>query len=235
MAAAAARSGLIAKIGFLFRHSPVVTRMRAQFIDPFHPLHWKMQRKHAPGGVYVEYGAHTIDLALWFGGPIARVVGHGVTLIPERPLPDGGSAPVDLDDVASWIGTYASGGEALFRSGWASLPAGSGGMRVFGDRGTLYWQQTGRQSEALIAATPDDPESRTLYEFNPPPDPATAGGVFPLGIYSHYNRRLAESFVHDIRAGRTTWPTFANGLAAQRVLHALGVSLAEQRWVDVPD
>lgn len=108
-------------------------------------------------------------------------------------------------------------------------------MRVFGDRGTLYWQQTGRQSEALIAATIEEPDSRTLYEFTPPRDPATAGGGFPLGIYSHYNRRLAESFVHDIRAGRTTWPTFADGLAAQRVLHALGTSLAERRWVDVPE
>jgi predicted dehydrogenase len=250
LVAAAARAGRVAKVGFLFRHSPVVTRMRelvaageigavqlvehvnvnAQFFDPQRTLHWKMQARHAPGGVYVEYGAHTIDLALWFGGPLARVVAHAVTLVPERPLPDGGRARVELDDAASWIGVYASGGEALFRSGWASLPVGTGGMRVYGSEGTLFWAQTGRRSEALLVATRDEPEGRTLLTFEPPFDPAVDAGPFPLGIYAHYNRRLAASFVADVRAGAVSWPSFADGLAVQRVLAALDTSLREQRW-----
>lgn len=255
MLAAADRAGRIAKIGFLFRYSPVVVRMRelveqgligavqafehvgvnAQFADPGRPLHWKMQRTHANGGVFVEYGAHTIDLAHWFGGPITRVVAHGITLIPERPLAGGGIGTVDGDDLASWIGEYASGGQALFRSGWASLPVGIGGMRVYGSRGTLLWEQRGRTSEALVAVTVDDPEPRLLLEYAPPYDPGVDDGPFPLGIYARYNRRLAESFVSDIRAGRSSAPTFADGLAAQRVLAAIRTSLDERRWVDVLD
>ena len=254
MVAAAERAGRIAKIGFLFRHSPVVVRMHelvaqgligevqafehvgvnAQFADPGRPLHWKMQRKHANGGVFVEYGAHTIDLALWFGGPIRRVVAHAVTLVPERPLATGGTEPVNGDDLASWIGEYASGGQALFRSGWASLPVGTGGMRVYGSAGTLLWEQHGRASEALLIATHDDPEPRTLLEYVPPHDPAVDDGLFPLGIYARYNRNLAASFVNDIRAGCSTAPTFADGLAAQHVLAAIRVSLDEDRWVDIP-
>ncbi|MDQ3549474.1 MAG: Gfo/Idh/MocA family oxidoreductase, partial [Chloroflexota bacterium] len=250
MLAAAERTGRIARIGFLFRHSPVVTRMHelveqgfigevqafehvgvnAQFADPGKPLHWKMQRKHAPGGVFVEYGAHTIDLAHLFGGPIARVVAHGVTLIPQRPLASGGTGTVDGDDLASWIGEYASGGQALFRSGWASLPVGMGGMRVFGTQGTLLWEQDGRASEALLAVTHDDPHPRTLLEYVPPHNPAADDGPFPLGIFSRYNQRLVESFIHDIRTGEETSPTFADGLAAQRVLAAIRTSLDEQRW-----
>jgi predicted dehydrogenase len=242
----------VGRIGFLFRHSPVVARMHelvrdgfigevqafehvgvnAQFADPSRPLHWKMQRAHAPGGVFVEYGAHTIDLAIWFGGPIERVVGHGVTLIPERPLAGGGTAAVDWDDLASWIGAYASGGQALFRSGWASHPVGTGGMRIYGSRGALLWEQHGRNSEALLAVTDDAPETHTLFEFTPQPDPADAE-AFPLGIYTHYNRRLAESFIRDIREGGETAPTFKDGLAAQRVLAAIRTSLDERRWVDV--
>jgi predicted dehydrogenase len=253
MAAAAERSRRIAKIGFLFRHSPVVTRMRelveqgligevqlfehigvnAQFIDPNRPMHWKMRRAHAPGGVYVEYGAHTIDLALWFGGRLASVVAHAATLIPERPLPGGGSGPVELDDVASWIGEYASGGQALFRSGWASLPAGSNAMCVYGTHGTLLWRQHGRTSEALVAATLDDQQERTLFEFEPPYEPGVNDGPFPMGILFHYNRRLVESFVRDIRDGETSWPSFADGLAAQHVLSAIRTSLDERRWAAV--
>ncbi|MEZ4520740.1 MAG: Gfo/Idh/MocA family oxidoreductase [Thermomicrobiales bacterium] len=253
MLAAAERAGRIAKIGFLFRHSPVVTRMHdlvsdgligdvqlfehisvnAQFIDPQRPLHWKMQRERAGGGVFVEYGAHTIDLALWFGGPLAKVVAHGVTLIPERPLVDGTRAEVVIDDTASWIGEYANGGQALFRSGWASLPVGASGMRVYGTRGTLLWQQNGRTSESLIATSLDDPRDRVLYEFEPPHDPAINDGPFPMGILFHYNRRLAESFIRDIRDGQTTWPSFADGLAAQRVLAAIRTSMDEARWVEI--
>ncbi len=253
MLAAAERQGRIARIGFLFRHSPIVIRMRelvaqgmigevqafehvgvnAQFVDPKRALHWKMQRAHAPGGVFVEYGAHTIDLAIWFGGPLARVVAHGVTLIPERPLAGGGTGRVDGDDLASWIGEYASGGQALFRSGWASLPVGTGGMRVYGSRGTLLWEQDGRSSEALIAVTIDDPEPQTILEYAPEHDPAIDDGPFPLGIYARYNKHLAESFVSDIRTRKATAPTFADGVAAQRVLAAMRTSLDEQRWVDV--
>ena len=253
MLAAAERAGKVAKIGFLFRHSPVVTRMHelvnegligdvqlfehigvnAQFVDPNRPLHWKMQRQHAGGGVFVEYGAHTIDLALWFGGPLAKVVAHGVTLLPERPSPGGGTAMIDTDDTASWIGEYAGGGQALFRSGWASLPVGASGMRVYGSRGTLLWQQHGRASEALVAATLDEPQDRVLHTFEPPHDPAINAGPFPMGILFHYNRRLAESFIRDIRNGATTWPSFADGLAAQRVLAAIRTSLDEARWADV--
>jgi predicted dehydrogenase len=253
MQAAAARAGRVAKIGFLFRHSPVVTRMRelveqdfigevqlfehigmnAQFIDPERLMHWKMQRRHAPGGVFVEYGAHTIDLALWFGGPITNVVAHAATLIPERPLPGGGTGTVELDDVASWIGEYASGGQALFRSGWASLPAGSGAMRVYGSRGTLLWQQNGRTSESLVAVTLDDPRERNLFEFEPPHEPGANDGPFPMGILFHYNRRLVESFIRDIRSGGTSWPDFSDGLAAQRVLAAIRTSLDERRWAGV--
>jgi predicted dehydrogenase len=253
MTAAANQAGRVARIGFLFRHSPVVKRMReliddgligavqqfehvsvnAQFVDPDRPLHWKMQRRHAPGGVFVEYGSHTIDLALWFGGPITRVVAHGLTLIPHRPLPGGRIGVVDGDDVASWIAEYASGGQALFKSGWASLPVGTGGMRVYGSRGTLLWEQTGRRAEALLAVTLDDPEPRTIFEFTPPLDPILDGGPFPLGIYSHYNHRLAESFIRDIRAGSLSGPDFSDGLAAQRVLAAIRTSLDDHRWVTV--
>ncbi len=251
MVAAADRSGLVARIGFLFRHSPVVQNMHqlvsdgfigevqffehiginAQFADPTMPVHWKMQRQHANGGVFVEYGAHTIDLAIWFGGSIEQVVAHGLTLIPERSLPDGGRVAVKEDDVSAWIGEYASGGQALFRSGWASFPVGDSAMKVYGSEGSLLWQQHGRSSESLIAVTRDDPVDRKMLTFEPPLDPIDAAGKFPVGILYHYNRRLVESFVDDIRTGQQSGPNFHDGLAAQRVLAGIRTSLDEQRWV----
>ncbi len=246
----------VGKVGFLFRYSPVVERMRqlvrdgyigdvqlfesivlnAQFMNPTAPLHWKMQRARANGGVFVEYGVHSIDLALWFGGPITSVVAHGATLVPARHH-DGTNVPVDVDDVSSWIATYASGAEGVFRTGWASLPVGGGGLRVYGTKGSLAWHldPTTRRSERLLVATVEHPEPRVEFEFAPPYDPATDAGIHPLGLLARYNARLDASFVDDIREGRTSGPTFDDGLAAQRVLAAIRTSLDERRWVDVDE
>jgi len=241
-------------MGFLFRYSPAAQHLKArvdagylgdlqlfesvtvnaQFADPARPLHWKMQRARANGGVFVEYGSHTVDLAQWLGGPLERVVAHGVTLIPQRSGEDGSICPVDVDDAASWIGVYSNGGQALFRTGWASLPIGGTGVRVYGSHGALAWQQDGnRRSERVIGCTLDSPEPQVLFEFQPDYDPSLDDGPFPLGLLGRYNQRLVESFIEDIRAARASGPTFEAGLAAQEVLGALRTSLDEGRWVHV--
>lgn len=247
--------GLVGKLGFMFRFSPVIERMKqmvdegyvgqvqlleslslnAQFIDWQRPLHWKMRRARANGGVFVEYGSHSIDLALWFVGPISRVVADGVTLIPKRPAGDGGMSSVDVDDAASWIAQHTDGTESLFHTGWSSLPIGGGGLRVYGTRGSLAWQldPTTRRHEWLLGSTIDQPEPTKLFEFAPPFDAQTDSGPFPLGLSARYNTRLIQSFVADIRRGRATGPSFADGLAAQEVLAGVRTSLDESRWVGV--
>jgi len=246
--------GRIGKTGFLFRCSPVVSRMKqlvdegyiggvvafessvvnAQFVDPEKPLHWKMRRERANGGVFMEYGVHSIDLALWLGGPMTRVVAHGLTTVPKRPATDGHSV-VDVDDISAWIAVYRNGGQALFKAGWASLPVGGGGLRVYGRTGSLAWQldPTTRRTERLLVSTVAEPEPRVLLEFDAPPVPEDETGWAPLGLLAHYNARLDAGFIGDIRSGRATGPTFDDGLAAQRVVAAIRTSLDEGRWVDV--
>ena len=255
MVASLRASRLVGKVGFLFRYSPVVERMKelldegyigdlrvfesnminAQFIDPQKPLHWKMQSSRANGGVFVEYGSHIIDLALWFGGPIASVVANGVTFVPERPLPGGGSGKVDVDDESSWIAIYERGGEALFRTGWASLPVGCCGVRLYGSRGSLAWELDCNQwrNEKLLASTMDEPKPRVLLSSATHLDRCIDKGDFPLGLLLSYNARLLNSFVSDIRTGRASEPSFEDGLAVQLVLEAIRISLRERRWVEL--
>ncbi len=254
MVAALRARGRIGKMGFLFRCSAVVSRMKAlvdegyigevvalessvvnaQFVDPEKPLHWKMRRERANGGVFVEYGVHSIDLGLWLGGPMKRVVAHGLTTVARRPPTDGHSV-VDVDDISAWIAVYANGGQALFKAGWASLPVGGGGLRVYGRTGSLAWQldPTTRRTERLLASTIAEPEPHVVFEFEAPPAPEDDTGWMPLGLLADYNTRLDAGFIDDIRSGHTTGPTFDDGLAAQRVLAAIRTSLDERRWVDV--
>jgi predicted dehydrogenase len=252
MVAALEGAGVTGRIGFLFRHSPVIQHMKQlvddgfigelqmfesininpQFHSPAAPLHWKMLEERAGGGVYVEYGSHQIDLALWFGGPLRHVVAHGMTLVDRRANDSGHSVEITSDDSCAWIGEYASGGQALFRSGWASLPPGGGGLRLYGSRGSLAWQldPTTRQRETLLAVTPEQPEGQVLLEYR-----ARNWGSdrMPLGLLSDYNANLVAAFVTDLRDGATSAPTFHDGLAVQHVLTAIRTSLDEQRWVEI--
>ncbi|HEV7662880.1 MAG TPA: Gfo/Idh/MocA family oxidoreductase, partial [Chloroflexota bacterium] len=254
MADAIRQRGTVGKMGFLFRYSPAVEHMKtlvdsgylgdlqlfesvtvnAQFADPIRPLHWKMQRNRANGGVFVEYGSHSIDLAQWFGGPINSVVAHGVTQIPQRLTATGTPGVVDVDDAATWIATFSQGGEGVFRTGWASLPIDGNGMRLFGSRGALAWLQSpNRRSERVVGATLEHPEPTVLFEFEPPYDPRFDEGAFPLGLLARYNQRLVDSFVADVRRGQASGPSFEAGLRAQEVLAAIRTSLDEHRWVQV--
>jgi predicted dehydrogenase len=247
--------GLVGKLGFLFRFSPVIERMKqliddgyigeiqlveiltinAQFMDPTRPLHWKMQLPRANGGVFVEYGAHSIDLALWLAGPVSRLVAHGVTLVRERPIDGADTAVVLTDDTASWITEHEGGAQGLFRTGWATMPIGGGGLRVYGTSGSLAWQldPTTREQERLLAATLDQPTPETLLEFTASAAPVQGEESLPLGLLADYNQRLVRSFVDDVRRGQGSYPSFADGFEVQKVLAAIRTSLDQQRWVDL--
>ncbi|HUZ02100.1 MAG TPA: Gfo/Idh/MocA family oxidoreductase [Thermomicrobiaceae bacterium] len=246
-------SGRIGKIGFLFRFSPAMSRLRqlvaegaigevqlvevravnAQFADPARPLHWKMRRARANGGAFVEYGAHSLDLAQWLAGPITRVVAHGLTLVPERPDRRGGTAAVDVDDAATVIAVHAGGAESVVRVGWASYPVGGDGLRVYGSRGSLAWEldPSTHRAERLLRSTPGSAEPEVLTELTVSWDPDAADGA--LGLSARYNAGLVRSFVDDVRSGIQTSPSFRDGLRAQAALAAVRRSLDAGAWVEI--
>ena len=246
MADAARTAGVVTKLGFMFRFSPAIQRMRAllaegyagevvafqnhtmnaQFIDPATPIHWKMRRDRANGGVFAEYGAHAIDLAAWLVGPIDRVVAQARTATPQRPDASGAMVAVDVDDAAAWLATFASGAQGSFETSWSTLPVGGGGVRVYGTRGSLAWQPDPglRTSERLIGATVDQPEPEVLLEYRTQ-FPAAPGEARSIGVSADYNDRLIASFIGDVRRTQGSGPDFDDGLRAQRVLAALQASL----------
>ena len=102
-----ANAHLVNRVGFTVRYSPAMTAMHelvasgaigqphlllglqqnGQFLDSTKPFHWKMDKAIAGGGAIVEYGVHTLDLALWLGGPVRRAQAIGQTLVTSGPCP----------------------------------------------------------------------------------------------------------------------------------------------------
>jgi predicted dehydrogenase len=62
------------------------------------PMVWRLNKAEAGAGAIGDLGAHIIDLGRFLVGEIESVGAMTRTFIPERPLPDGSMAKVDIDD-----------------------------------------------------------------------------------------------------------------------------------------
>ena len=227
-------AGLVNRVGFVVRYSPAMTALHdliedgaigvphlvlalqqnGQFLNPATPFHWKMDKTRTGGGAIVEYGIHTLDLALWLGGPVRRAQAIGQTLVPERPLPDGSATrPVMVDDSTGWLIEYENGGKGIGHASWAT-PGRAPGLeiRVYGSKGAARVELSDAYpgDEALWISGPGGNfERQTL--------PESAGRPW----YEQWIGALIDDTVDEIlgRAHRGD-PTFADGARAQDLLGA---------------
>jgi predicted dehydrogenase len=255
LATRAAQLGRVTKLGFVFRYSPALRRIHElaregyvgrvhslvvfsqnpQFIDPAAPLHWKMERARAGGGVYVEYGSHSLDLARWLCGEIREVCANARTVVPERMAADGrGPLTVDVDDVCSWLATLEGGVEATFHASWASMHQPWGDLAVFGDRGSLVWRR--RDDAWPFAEVYGATREAATPELLPLPTRLTDGLEWASTWRECFMGNLVRRFVAEVRGeAPAEGATFDDGHRAQLALAAIGTSLAEHRWVRVPE
>jgi predicted dehydrogenase len=253
MAEAATAAGVLTKVGFTMRYAPAVMRLRelvasgelgtpylinlflqnGQFLDPRKPRHWKMTREHAGAGAVVEYGIHGLDLVRWLLGDVTRVSAAGRTLIPERPLPDGqGTARIDVEDSCAWLMEFANGALGVCHAGWATVGRAPGlEIRVYGSRGA-----------AQIVLTDDLPGSKSLrvataedQRFVPAPIPDHLATPMPETEpwWRRFHHNLIQHFVDEVRGGVAAPPSFADGVAAQRLLDAVVTAMTEECWVRI--
>jgi predicted dehydrogenase len=91
-----------------------IFHFRAQYLqewitDPSFEMVWRLDAQEAGSGVLGDLGTHIIDLARFLVGEPASVSGAAATFIPERPTPDGGTAPVTVDDAFVAAVTFKDG------------------------------------------------------------------------------------------------------------------------------
>jgi predicted dehydrogenase len=139
----AARSGVLAMLGFTYRRLPAPTlagggrlgeirQVRAEYLqdwlsDADAPLTWRMQKERAGSGALGDIGAHAVDLTEYITGQrVQRVSGILETIVAERPvLGEGsglsgtageGTGPVTVDDLALFTGRLSGGALASFEA-----------------------------------------------------------------------------------------------------------------------
>lgn len=198
--------------------------------------YWRHQKELAGFGVLGDVGVHVIDRILWLIGDFDRVWGDDETFVRSQTDAAGVSRPVTVEDSFTLIARLKGGASACLRMSAVAKKSNYQSLEIYGDDGMLRFMfdrnRPGSITGQLWGArgATKSPEPLEIPEHYTKGlnsvDPARAQGEF---IFAHVTRE----FTHAIREGVEASPSFADGLAAQKVLDAAAQSANEKRWVTV--
>ncbi len=229
----------------------VLRHLRAVYLqdwlaDPAAPMTWRMQAERAGSGALGDLGAHIVDLARYLtGDEITGVSALSATFVESRRWPGdpetGGSGPgrVTVDDAVVFTARLASGALASFEA--TRCAAGrKNGLRIElnGTAGSLAFDLERLNELELYEAGAGDGDlsgfRRVLVtEAAHPYLDAWWPPGHTLG-WEHTFTHQARDLLTAIGNGEQPRPSFADGLAVQRVLHAVQESAAHgNSWESV--
>ncbi len=250
------RAKVKTKMGFTFRYSPALRRMKelidedftgepylvngfeqnSQFIKPTTPFRWNPNENSSdifPGSLE-EYAPHLIDIALWFLGDMAKVVGNMKNFVSQRLIRDLGRVmPINIEDASIWLAEFKNGAMGTLQSSFVAVGNYPGvEIRVFGSKGAIIARlvEEGGVSESLKTATQDQSEFR---EIEIPSRLYGAGGKNESWVELYFHN-LVQAFVSDLLADQEPEANFLAGVKAQEVEDAVYLSHRERRWIDLP-
>ena len=215
--------------------------------DPEFPLVWRLDKEAAGSGALGDIGAHIIDLAAFVTGHrLTGVSGLTETFVKSRPKlasqtgglsAQGGTerGEVTVDDAAVFIARTDQGALATFEATRFALGRRNAmRVEVNGSKGSLAFDfERMNELEFYDGANPDVEAGFRRVLVTEPDHPYT-GAWWPAGHglgYEHTFTHEIRDFVVDVLAGRDPEPSFADGLAVQKVLAAVEDSAVNSsRW-----
>jgi predicted dehydrogenase len=212
-------------------------------VDPRAPLTWRMQAERAGSGALGDIGAHIIDMVQYVTGQnITGVSALTETFVRERPLPSTGdgfitgagggteTGAVTVDDAAMFVSRLDGGAVGTFEASRFATGR-KNGLRVelYGSEGSLAFDlERLNELEFYDRGRPSTEQGFTRVLVTEPDHPYV-GAWWPPGHglgYEHGFTHQARDLITAIASGEPARPTFADGLAVQRVLAAVADSAA---------
>ena len=208
------------RVGDLFHFS--ITFWQNIRADPAVPLAYRMLRERG-GGALMDIGVHMMDLMRWWFGDLDAVCGLTRIAIPERPTPDGGRGAVTADDTASFVVRLAGGAAGTVQV--SQVAHGRQNYRraeIFGGQGSVAMEEDRTFGPEVRVAALGDPG----FTVEPLPEDLNVA-------FDEFPRFHTARVVAALRGQAGDWPTFEDGLRAQRALEAVEESERSGRWVTV--
>jgi predicted dehydrogenase len=213
--------------------------------DPDAPMTWRMRAERAGSGALGDLGAHVVDLARYLtGDEVTGVSAISETFVRERPLAEGPvveggpRGTVTVDDAVVFTGRLASGALASFEvTRYATGRKNGLRVELNGSAGSLAFDLERLNELEFFDASDDSAASgfrRILVTEGSHP---YLSGWWPPGHtlgWEHTFTHQARDLLTAIAAGDQPRPSFADGLAVQRVLDAVARSAASgNSWESV--
>lgn len=214
------------------------------------PLRWRFQRNLSGPGVVADLGAHILDLAIWWAGPIRRALGRCRTMIPQRPMEAGGRLrPVDVPDECYALFEFADRGIGSATLSWNIKRDQR--IEIQGDRGTLIYESPSMLQwlEGKGPFTPTVTFVAPAVRSSAPSQSGAQRRVSDAGRrsevalpsredFASQEQALARMFrdiVTYLKGGEKSdcVATFADGAAVLKTIDALVASDATGAWADI--
>ena len=255
---AAERRGVLSMVGFNYRRVPAlalareliaagrigdVRQVRAAYLqdwlaDASAPMTWRLRRETAGSGALGDLGSHVVDqVQTLLGSPVTSASGNLHTFVTSREG-EAGPEPVTVDD-AAWatLGTASGAVASVEASRMATGRKNGLTVEVYGTAGSLSFDLE-RLNELCVQDELGGPlagQRRVLVTEESHP---YLSAWWPPGHtrgWDHTFTSQAADFLTAIATGTPPSPSFADGLAVQRVLAAIEQSAAGSgARVDVP-
>ncbi|WP_370617578.1 Gfo/Idh/MocA family protein [Mumia sp. Pv 4-285] len=210
-------------------------------VDPDSPLTWRLDKSLAGSGALGDIGAHIVDAAQFITDSwITSVSGVMQTFVDSRPIAGehstlGGSGaangergPVTVDDAAAFTARFDNGALGIFEATrFATGRKNALRIEISGSGGALAFDFEEMNILNLYdASEPAETAGFRRIVVTEPSHPYAAAWWPPghgLG-YEHGFTHQVVDIVNAIASGEQPTPSFADGLAVQRVLAAVEAS-----------
>ncbi|THE64705.1 gfo/Idh/MocA family oxidoreductase [Salinadaptatus halalkaliphilus] len=207
-------------------------------VDPDAPWSWRNDAELAGSGALGDLGSHTVDLLRFLvgsdelAGEIERVSGHLQTFVDERPLENSDETrAVTVDDAYSAQLAFENGAMGTLEgTRFATGHKNDHSIEIHGSKGSLRFSLERLNELEVLRA--DDRGYQTILvtdEDDPYVDhwwpPGHVLGWEHTFVHENYE------FLSAVADGDSFEPSFADGLAAQRVLSAVEESDDRGEWI----
>jgi len=210
-------------------------------VEADRPMSWRLDAAVSGGGALFDLGAHIIDLMRHLAGEVARVSARLETFITERPTADGGTAKVEVDDLALLTVELANGAVGTIEA--SRMATGTNDelrFEIHGDKGALRFNLMDPNwlyaYDHRDATGPNGGQRgfKAIEAVARYPKPAVLPG--PKNSIGWVRGHIAclHHFITTIVEDRPPSPSLHDGLAVQRIMAAAIESSRTGRWVDLP-
>ena len=209
----------------------------AAYWHPTRPAQAPWMYDLSAGGGYLNgLLAHDIDFVCSLFGRPVDVCADVRTSVPTRPLPDGTTLHVTADDTSALLMRLDTGALAVISASVVGLHTLGASFDAFGERGSIVGPLGGRAANGALLAgsvdadalSPVAPDDRRPAHDEVIPQRAASGPIRAMAL-------LLEDWLPELCGGDAPHaiPTFADGMAVQRVIEAARASSAGAGWVSV--